>query len=56
MSPTLMAGFHEGLDIGLDRRGPVDWDLFDRKGSFPYTNTIRCLEIEAGAIAPTTVS
>ena len=52
MSPTLMAGFHEGLDIGLDRRGPVDWELFDRKGSFPYTNTIRCLEIEAGATAP----
>src|SRR5205807_9493759 len=25
LTPTLMGGFHEGLDIGLDRRAPVDW-------------------------------
>src|SRR5215472_3846316 len=32
LNPTLLGGFHEGLDIGLDRRAPVDWGLRERHG------------------------
>jgi arylsulfatase len=52
LSPTLMAGFHEGLDIGLDRRAPVSWDVYQKYGSFPYTGTIHGVTIEPGARAP----
>jgi arylsulfatase len=52
LSPTLMNGLHEGLDLGLDRRAPVDWDLFERKGAYRYTGTLRDLVIESGAFAP----
>ena len=52
LSPTLMGGFHEGLDIGLDRRAPVDWALRDRHGIFRYGGTIHDLIIESGPFAP----
>src|SRR5271165_5362852 len=52
LSPTLMGGFHEGLDIGLDRRAPVDWGLRKRRGIFRYSGTIRDLVIESGPFAP----
>ena len=34
-----MAPF-EGIDVGIDRRSPVSWDVYQRHGPFPYTNTI----------------
>ena len=46
LSPTLMGGFHEGLDIGLDRRAPVDWALWERHGIFRYGGTIRDVVVE----------
>jgi arylsulfatase len=52
LSPTLMGGFHEGLDIGLDRRAPVDWALRERHGIFHYGGTIRDVVIESGQFAP----
>ena len=52
LSPTLMAGFHEGLDIGLDRRAPVSWELYQKHGTFRYTGAIRGVTIEPGARAP----
>jgi arylsulfatase len=52
LTPTLMGGFHEGLDIGLDRRAPVDWELRDRHGIFRYGGTIRDLIVESGPFAP----
>lgn len=52
LSPTMMSGFHEGLDIGLDRRGPVCWDLKQRHGVFRFTGTIHDLVVESGAFAP----
>jgi len=52
LSPTLMGGFHEGLDIGLDRRAPVDWGLWERHGIFRYRGTIRDVVIESGPFAP----
>lgn len=30
----------EGIDVGLDRRSPVSWDLYQRHGTFPYSGTI----------------
>ena len=48
MSPTLSFGVFEGLDVGLDRRGPVSPDLFNRHGSFPYTGSIQDVRIEPG--------
>jgi arylsulfatase A-like enzyme len=50
--PTLMGGFREGLDIGLDRRAPVDWALRERHGVFRYGGTICDVMIESGAVAP----
>jgi hypothetical protein len=52
LSPTLMGGFHEGLDIGFDRRAPVDWGLWERHGIFRYGGTIHDLVVESGPFAP----
>jgi arylsulfatase len=52
LTPTLMGGFHEGLDIGLDRRAPVDWALRDRHGIFRYGGTIHDVVVESGPFAP----
>jgi arylsulfatase len=52
LTPTLMGGFHEGLDIGLDRRAPVHWPLYERHGAFRYGGTIHDLTIDSGAFAP----
>lgn len=38
----------EGLDIGIDRRAPVDADLYDRRRSFPYRGTIVHVLMEPG--------
>jgi arylsulfatase len=48
LSPTLMAGFHEGLDIGLDRRCPVDWRVYQKHGVFRYAGQIANVTIEPG--------
>ena len=32
LAPTLMFGVFEGLDVGIDRRGPVLWSLYERRG------------------------
>jgi arylsulfatase A-like enzyme len=52
LSPTLMNGMHEGLDIGLDRRAPVDWGLRERHGVFRYSGTIAEVVIASGPFAP----
>ncbi len=49
MSPTMVLyGIFEGLDVGLDRRGPVLWPLYERHGSFPYTGEIRDVTVTPG--------
>jgi arylsulfatase len=48
LSPTLMGGFHEGLDIGLDRRCPVSWQLYEKHRSFRFTGRIEGVTIEPG--------
>lgn len=52
LSPTLMGGFHEGLDIGIDRRAPVHWELFERRGNFRYSGQLHEVNIDSGAFAP----
>ena len=47
-----MGGFHEGLDIGIDRRAPVEWELFERRGNFKYSGQIESVNIESGTFAP----
>ncbi len=42
----------EGIDVGLDRRSPVSWDIYERFGTFPYTGTLRKVHIEPGEHAP----
>jgi hypothetical protein len=44
-----MVGFHEGLDIGLDRRCPVSWQLYEKHRSFRFTGMIQDVTIESGA-------
>jgi arylsulfatase len=53
LAPTMVAyGVFEGLDVGLDRRGPVLWSLYERHGAFPYTGEIQDVTIEPGARVP----
>lgn len=47
--PTLSFGIFEGLDIGLDRRGPVCPDLYERYGAFPYSGTVEEVILQPGA-------
>lgn len=46
-----MAPF-EGIDVGIDRRSPVDWDIFERHGAFPFSGTIRTVTFTPGEPAP----
>lgn len=46
-----MAPF-EGIDIGIDRRSPVSWDVFQRHGTFAFSGTIHQVRYEPGAPAP----
>lgn len=50
--PTIMAGSLEGLDIGVDRRGPVSWSLHERRAHFPYGSSIARVTIDPMADQP----
>ncbi len=50
--PSDFGGPLDGLDVGLDRRGPVSWTLFKQYGVFKYTNTISQLTITPGVSNP----
>jgi arylsulfatase len=53
LAPTMVIyGVFEGLDVGMDRRGPVLWPLYERHGAFPYTGTIHDVTVIPGARAP----
>ena len=51
LSPTLSLGPFEGMDVGLDRRAPVFWELYERHGAYPYKGRIEDVWIEPGARA-----
>jgi arylsulfatase len=42
----------QGIDIGLDRRSPVSWPLYQRHGSFPYKGDLRSVTYVPGEPAP----
>ncbi len=47
-----MAPF-EGIDVGIDRRSPVSWDLWQRHRSFPYSGHLHSVTVTPGELAPT---
>ena len=48
---TAMAPF-EGIDVGIDRRSPVSWRLYEAHGPFPYTGTVHSVTYTPGELAP----
>ncbi len=42
----------EGIDVGLDRRSPVSWAIYEREGTFPFTGTLHHVRYEPGEPAP----
>ncbi len=46
-----MAPF-EGIDVGIDRRSPVDWKIYERHGPFPWTGSLEKVTYEPGPHAP----
>jgi arylsulfatase len=46
-----MAPF-EGIDVGIDRRSPVSWPLFERFGAFAFTGTLGPVRFAPGEDAP----
>jgi arylsulfatase len=45
-----MAPF-SGIDVGLNRGGPVHWELYQRHGSFPYSGDLRAATWLPGPVA-----
>jgi arylsulfatase len=43
---------YEGIDVGVDRRSPVSWDLYERRGPFPYSGLLRRVSYVPGELAP----
>ncbi len=48
---TSMAPF-EGIDVGIDRRSPVSWEVFERHGPFRYTGTLHEVTYVPGELSP----
>jgi arylsulfatase A-like enzyme len=46
-----MAPF-EGINVGIDRRSPVDWARYVVDGAFAYTGEITSVRYEPGELAP----
>jgi arylsulfatase len=46
-----MAPF-EGIDVGVDRRSPVSWELYERKGVFPWSGRLHAVTYTPGEPAP----
>jgi arylsulfatase len=42
----------EGIDVGIDRRSPVSWAIYERFGPFPYTGRIDSVTYTPGEPAP----
>lgn len=50
----MLLGFapFQGVDVGIDRRSPVSWELYERHGCFPYTGSLTAVTYRPGAAAP----
>ena len=42
----------QGIDVGIDRRSPVVWELHERRGTFAYSGHLRTVTYEPGDLAP----
>ncbi len=42
----------QGIDVGIDRRSPVVWPVYERHGSFPYSGYLRSVTYTPGEPAP----
>lgn len=42
----------EGIDIGIDRRSPVSWPVYEEHGPFPYGGAIHSVTYTPGRRAP----
>ena len=42
----------EGIDVGLDRRSPVSWEIYEADGPFPFTGTLHRVHYEPGRTGP----
>ncbi|RJL24204.1 arylsulfatase [Bailinhaonella thermotolerans] len=42
----------EGIDVGVDRRSPVSWPVYERHGPFPYTGDLISATYRPGRPAP----
>ena len=51
VSLMAMAPF-EGIDVGIDRRSPVSWDVYERHGPFPFTGNLQSVTYRPGDLAP----
>ncbi|MCB0996183.1 MAG: arylsulfatase [Acidimicrobiales bacterium] len=41
-----------GIDVGIDRASPVSWELFQRRGPFPYSGHLPSATFVPGPLAP----
>ena len=46
-----MAPF-QGIDVGIDRRSPVSWEIYQAHGPFPYTGSLAAVTYTPGEPAP----
>jgi arylsulfatase len=40
-----------GISVGADRGGPVDWELHERAGSFPFTGVLQSVHYAPGPLS-----
>lgn len=50
----MLLGFapFQGIDVGIDRRSPVSWELYERHGAFPYSGRLHHVTYRPGQAAP----
>lgn len=41
----------QGIDVGIDRRSPVVWDVYERHGAFPYSGHLHAVTYRPGPAA-----
>ena len=41
----------EGIDVGIDRRSPVHWGVYERHGAFPFSGRLQAVSFVPGARA-----
>ncbi len=42
----------EGIDVGIDRRSPVSWEIYEEFGPFPYTGELDAVTYTPGEPGP----